>query len=569
MGELIRMPSLGMTMTEGRITRWLVQEGQMIEKGDYLFEVETDKTTLEVDSLYSGLVRKIYYEDMSMVPVNTAVAFIGAPDEEIPAREALLPETELKVPADISTQKRPPQPMEEEQNEQSKYEYDLIVIGAGPGGYVAAIRAAQLGAKVAIIEKDACGGTCLNRGCIPTKALYDKAREWAMIQGAQSAEFTIEHATYDWEKIISFQNGVVRRLVKGVDYLLKKNGVELIRGVATLNRAHEVAVAERTISARHVVLATGGRPMMRIPADSPLSSTDEILNLPTVPRRLVIIGGGVVGCEMANIFRTFGAEVTIVEMMPRLLPMIDEELAIELTKRLKADGVKVLTDTRIERVTVGPGGYSVVIANGNPIVCDLVLEAIGRQNDRSAYEQLEMKATPRGFIEVDAQYRTSVEDVYAIGDCNGISMLAHSASHQGIQVAEQLFGGLKQAQEQPVPWCVFSSLEIASVGKTLEEARKEGISAKEFKVPYASNGKALAMNAKEGFVKTVVDETYGEILGVHIVGEQASTLIHEAVLAMRGELTAYEAGHTIHAHPSLSEMLMEAFLGTSSGAINV
>ena len=338
--------------------------------------------------------------------------------------------------------------------------------------------------------------------------------------------------------------------------------------LTVLKSKHEISLGEQTLSARSIVLATGGRPVMRIPAEKPLSSTDDMLSLDTLPKRIVIIGGGVVGCEMANIFRSFGVEVTIIELMPRILPMMDEELSSELAKRLKADGVNILTGTSVERVAVTADGYSVVTASKTPLVCDLVLEAIGRKNDPSAYEQFGVKLTERGFIAVDAAYQTNVEGVYAIGDCNGISQLAHSASHQGIQVAEQLFGGAHAAQQQPTPVCIFSALEIASVGKTLVEARKEGISAREYKIPYLSNGKALTMNAKEGFVKVVVDDVYGEILGVHIIGEEASTLIHEAVMAMRGELTALEAGHTVHAHPSLSELLMEAFLGGSSGAIN-
>jgi dihydrolipoamide dehydrogenase len=585
MGEFIRMPKLGMTMTEGHITRWLVQEGQTIEKGDLLFEVETDKTALEVDSLYAGLIRKIYYQDMTIVPVNAPVAFIGTPEEEIPAFELPPAEPEqapststslqhnathrssehaIKQTADANIRTK-----ETDQVSDAHFDYDLIVIGAGPGGYVSAIRAAQLGAKVAIIEKDACGGTCLNRGCIPTKAYYEKAKEWAMIQGAKQAGFTIGHASFDWRKIVSLKDDVVGKLVKGVGHLLEKNGVTLIHGAAMLKAQNQIAVGAQTLSARYIVLATGGRPVMRIPTDQPLCSTDDVLSLETLPKRIVIIGGGVVGCEMANIFRTFGVDVTIIELMPRILPMMDEELSAELAKRLKADGVKIRTDTSVERVAVTAEGYSVVIASGAPLACDLVLEAIGRQNDPTAYEQIGVKRTERGFISVDANYQTSIENVFAIGDCNGISQLAHSASHQGIQVAEQLFGESQEMQTQPTPVCIFSALEIASVGKTLAEASKQGLSAREIKIPYLSNGKALAMNAKEGFVKVVVDEEYGEILGVHIIGEQASTLIHEAVMAMRGELTAFEAGHTIHAHPSLSELLMEAFLGGSSGAIHV
>jgi dihydrolipoamide dehydrogenase len=580
MGEFIRMPKLGMTMTEGHITRWLVHEGQMIEKGDLLFEVETDKTTLEVDSLYAGLVRKIYYGDMTVVPVNLPVAFIGKPDENIPEIESIEVESDAAQTADAPRQEKPAEPVMEQipgqQRErrqeaaavQADYDYDLIVIGAGPGGYVAAIRAAQLGANVAVIEKNNCGGTCLYRGCIPTKAFFEKAKEWQTIRDANRSGFRVENPSFDWQKILSWKDGVVRRLVKGVGFLLEKNKVKLIQGTAELTGAHKVTVGEQIISARHIVLATGGKPLIRILADKPLMSTDEILQLECLPRSIVIIGGGVIGCEMAHILRTFGVEVTIVELMPRILPMMDEELSAELSRQLKAEGVQILSNVSVERVTYSKEGYSVLIASGKPLTCDLVLEAIGRQNDPTAYQHIDIKKNSRGFIEVDETYQTSIDGVYAIGDCNGISQLAHSASHQGIQVAEHLFNDRELPHDQPVPVCIFSALEIASVGLTLDEAKKQDIPAREYKVPYISNGKALTMNAKEGFVKVIVDERYGEILGVHIIGEQASTLIHEAVLAMRGELTAHEAGHTIHAHPSLSELLMEAFLGGSSGAIN-
>lgn len=568
MGEWIRMPKLGMTMTEGRITHWLVKEGQTIAKGEYIFEVETDKTTLEVDSLYSGVIRRLYYEEMALVPVNSPVAFIGTSEETIPDLDTNLTD----LPAHQNEPGQPSEGISEtskpDTQQRNNFQYDLIIIGAGPGGYVAAIRASQLGAKVAVIEKDACGGTCLNRGCIPTKSYFEKAREWATIKNAGKLGFSTGEPSFDWQTITTLKNGVVKRLVNGVGYLLKKNGVELIAGEAVIEKPHTVRAAGRQLTARYLVLATGGRPVMRVAADTPLSSTDEMLNLNSLPKRLIIIGGGVIGCEMANIFRTFGVDVTMIELMPRILPMIDEELAAELAKRLNADGIKILTGTVVEKVAGSRGEYSVQIAGGTSLECDMVLEAIGRTNDTSAYESLGPKLTKRGFIEVDEAFRTSVEDLYAIGDCNGISQLAHSASHQGVQVAEQLFGGLDHQQNQPVPACIFSALEIATVGKTLEDAKKEGIPAKEVKIPYSSNGKALAMDAKEGFVKVVIDETYGEILGVHIIGEQASVMIHEAVMAMRGELTAKEAGHTIHAHPSLSELLMEAFLGGSSGAIN-
>ncbi len=581
MGSFIMMPKLGMTMTEGHITRWLVKEGQQIEKGDLLFEVETDKTTLEVDSIYSGVIRKLYYEAPVLVPVESPVAFIGTLDEAVPEIEMVTagnaadaapaqkaPAAGQKPPAATDPKPTAAVTQNPSASDRASYDYDLVTIGAGPGGYVAAIRAAQLGARVAVIEKDTCGGTCLNRGCIPTKALYSKAREWECIRDAGKHGFAVEKATFDWKKIMAHKDDAVKQLVKGVGYLLDKNGVKLIKGCADVKRPHEVTVGDKTITARYIVLATGSWPLAKISSESRLQNTDDILSLQTLPKKLAIIGGGVVGCEIAYIMNAFGVDVTVIEVMPRLLPGIDAEVSATLQKKLSASGIKIMTEAAVEKVTGQQGDYTVHIAKGDAIRCDLVLEAVGRQTDNSAFSELGVKLTQRGYIETDTICATSIEGVYAIGDCTGLPQLAHNASHQGIHVAEHLFGGVNSFEEQPVPVCIFSAMEVASVGKTLEEAKKAGIDAMEYKVPYVTNGKALAMSAKEGFVKVVADTKYGEILGVHIIGEHASSLVHEAVMAIRGELTALEAGHTIHVHPTLSEMLMEAFLGCSSGAIN-
>ncbi len=571
MGNFILMPKLGMTMTEGQIIKWLVTEGQQIEKGDFLFEVETDKTTLEVDSLYEGVIRKLYYDAPVVVPINTPVAYIGAQDEEIPEPPSAVFETPApakEAAADNSAMKKDIVEASLSQKQPS-YDYDLVVIGAGPGGYVSAIRAAQLGAKVLVVEKDSCGGTCLNRGCIPTKALYYKAKEWTALSCAEQSCFSVSGATFDWKRIMAFKDDTVKQLVGGVNFLLNKNKIKLIKGEAAVKKAHEVTVGNETISAGSIILATGSCPLMRVAADNTLYSTDELLSLDQLPEKLVIIGGGVVGCEMAYIYNAFGVDVTLIEIMPQLLPAIDKELSAVLTKRMLADGIKIMTQTQVDKVSGAVGAYTVHLSDGRTIQSDAVLEAIGRQADKSAFSETGLKLTGKGYVAVDDRYATSLEGLYAIGDCTGISQLAHSASHQGIQVVERLFGNSVNDETQPIPACIFSALEIATVGKTLDEAKQAGSDAMEFKVPYTSNGKALAMNAKEGFVKVVADKRYGEILGVHIIGEQASVLIHEAVMVMRGEMTASEAAHTVHVHPTLNEMLIEAYLGCSTGAIHV
>ena len=570
MGNFVLMPKLGMTMTAGKITKWLVTEGKSVQKGEYIFEVETDKTTLEVDSLYEGVLRKIYFDELSEVPVNTPVAYIGGEKEEIPPLEAAsLPMEQETAPEKRETPVETIKASLTPQKSATVYDFDLIVVGAGPGGYVAAIRAAQLGAKVAVAEKDRVGGTCLNRGCIPTKALHQSAKEWKILREAAARGFSVKEASFDWGKIIAHKNDTVLKLVSGVEGLLAKNGVALMKGAAEVRRAHEVLVNGTAHTAKNIVLATGGVPVAKIKSQEKLFNTDDILDLTALPRKIVIIGGGVVGCEMACILHEFGVDTTVVEFLPRILPMFDADLSAALAQNMARGGIELRTSATVAEVAGKKGGYTVKLTDGSAIACDLVLEAIGRRADTSAFSGLGVACRGNGFVAVDEFLATNVEGVYAIGDLNGISQLAHSASHQGMTVAEHLFGGLTKIEQQPVPACVFAGLEIASVGKTLREAKEEGVSAREYAFPYAANGKALSMHAQEGFVKVVYDDVYGEILGVHIAGEQASTLIHEAVVAMRAEMTVHDVGHTIHAHPTLSETLMEAFLGCSTGAIHI
>ncbi len=450
--------------------------------------------------------------------------------------------------------------------EQHPYEFDVIVVGGGPGGYVAAIRASQLGAKVALVERGALGGTCVNRGCIPTKALYHAAHVWRTINGALKEGFTVENASFDWAAVLKRKNVAVKKLATGVSGLLAKNGVTVIAGEARVERAHEV-IADRTYTTDYIVLATGSRPVCRILSEAKLLTTDDILDLPALPGSLAIIGGGVVGCEIASIFAAFGVKITVIEFMPRILPMFDAEVAETLRAAMSAAGVKIITNARFVRVA-GDKPRRFALEDGTQIECDIVLEAIGRAAETASFAGLGLELNAKGYVRVDANYLTGAEGVYAIGDVNGLSQLAHSASHQGVSAVEHALLG-KSAERQLVPACVFALLEIASVGMTLDEAKSTGYPAAiESKFSYAGNGKAASMGATKGFAKVVCDKDSGQILGAHIVGESASTIIHEAVMAMRAGLTAKEAGETIHAHPTLSETLMEAFLGAAGNAVH-
>ncbi len=583
MGNFVTMPKLGMTMTDGKIMKWLKNEGDKIEKGDYIFEVETDKTSLEVDCLYDGVLLKKYYDEGETVVCNEPMAYIGEAGEAIPEIEKVAPPTPTAdapaqsaavatVPASSSPKKEKKTAAPLFADDTTKYDYDLIIVGAGPGGYVAALRAAQLGAKVCVVEKDTVGGTCLNRGCIPTKSLYASANQWRKIKEADSFGFKVEKATFDYAKIIDLKNGTVKQLTGGVSALLKKAKVDVKKAVGKVVAEHKVEVDGKTLTAKFIILATGATPasvLKNLPKDVEIYDTDKILDLKKLPKSMVIIGGGVIGCEMACILNNFGVKVTIIELMPTILPMIDEELSACLADHMKKGGITILNGVTADKIAKDGKGYKLTLSDGKEIATDLILEAVGRKTVTDGFEGLGVNISPKGFVEVDEFCATNLPSVFAIGDINGKWQLAHAASEQGITAVERMFGGLTEVEEQPVPSCIFTDLEISVIGMTEKEAKEQGIPVRVFKFPYAANGKALCLREKEGFAKVVADERFGEILGVHIIGAESSVMIHEAVAAMRGELTAEAAGTAIHAHPTLSEVLAEAFLGASKGALHI
>ncbi len=557
MGKFMTMPKLDMSMEEGIIVDWLVKKGDKIQRGDIVVEIETGKLSLEVDNpAADGTVLELYAAAGDTVKVNEPIMYIGEPGE-VP------PTVGKKSPVDEAKQERV------EAVEEASASYDLAVIGGGPGGYVCAIRAARLGARVVLFEKDSLGGVCLNRGCIPTKALVRNAEAWQEVLNAGPMGISLSDPSFDWEKILERKDRVVNTLVSGVEGLLKKNNVEIVRAEASAGADGIITAAGKTWKAENIVLATGTKPL-EIPFDNDGSvriyNSAELLAEKKLPESIVIVGGGVIGVEMASIYSSFGVKVTIVEMLDSIIAAADAEVSELLRAELVKSGVDIRTSTGFRAVKDGRA----VLADGSEIAAGAVLIAVGRQPvlDGLSPEAV-VKLDSKGFIETDDTLGTSAENIYAIGDITGICQLAHVASKQGLQVAEHLFNGkTEKINYNAVPSCIFTKPEIAWVGMTEAEAEEKGLPVKVGKFPFKAIGKALAGGEAGGFVKVIVDERWDEILGVHIIGAHASDLIAEAGAAVHLESTSEELAAAVHAHPTLSEALMEACEAVRGKAIH-
>ncbi|HYC90061.1 MAG TPA: dihydrolipoyl dehydrogenase [Thermoanaerobaculia bacterium] len=463
-------------------------------------------------------------------------------------------------------------------------QYDVVIIGSGPGGYVAGIRAGQLGLKVAVIEKDPfLGGTCLHRGCIPTKSLLENADVWGKIQKAKDFGITVGDVTINWSDVQKRKQGVVDNNAKGIEFLFKKNKVEKIVGFGKVVDRNTIDIAVegqsgKQIKTKNIILAMGSVPkdLPHIKADgTKIINSDHILQIDRIPKSMLVIGAGAVGCEFASIFSRFGTKTTIVEVMPQLLPIEDEEISKEFTRIMKKKGIDVFTDAKVLSCEPSETGVkSTVETKGKQqvIETEVVLSATGRGpvTGNCGLENLKgVKLDKRGYIEIDAMMRTGEPNVYAIGDIVPTPALAHCASAEGILAVEHIAGKeVRPINYDHVPNATYTEPEVASVGLTEKKARERGYDVKVGKFPMTANSKAKIIGEANGLVKYVVDAKYDEILGVHIVGPKATELIVEACAALELEATSESIAKTIHAHPTLSEALMEAAEDVAGHAIH-
>lgn len=554
MAEKVIMPKQGLQMTEGTIIKWIVEESGVCTKGEPLFEMETDKLTITMDSPASGTLLKIVRGEGETVPITEMIAVIGQPGEDI---LNLLGETE-KSKDSVQVLLTPTA------GSVGEDAFDVAVIGGGPGGYVAAIRCAQLGKKTALIEKRDLGGTCLNRGCIPTKALLYAAELYEeMKENGDMLGITAKELTVDFTRTARRKDEVVRKLQNGIAGLVKARKITLLEGKAELTGKHTFRILDRDYSATDIILATGSEPAkVPIPgADKPgVMDSDGVLEMERLPESAVIIGGGVIGTEFATLLSAFGKKVTVLEMLPRILNEMDEDVSATMKKLLQEKGVKIHTGAKVTEIR--DGLTCVYEENGKTgeAQCEIVVIAVGR---RPVTKDLGLEtagvATDRGFVAVDEQMRTNIPNIYAIGDITGKIQLAHVASAQGLVAAASVAGRDEKMSYKIVPMCIYSNPEIASVGLTEAQAKAQGLTVKTGNFRTSGNGRSMIMmNSKDGWVKIVSDEQSGEILGACIVAPRATDMIGEIAVAMRAEATIEEIGSTIHAHPTVSEIIMEA-----------
>ena len=581
MATEVLMPKLGLTMTEGTIEEWKFKEGDTVKKGDILFSVATDKLTNDVEAEEDGVLLKILLPEGETAPCKSVIGWIGAAGEAVPdAAGAAAPAAAPAAPAAAAPAAAAPATAPAAAGQKT-----IIVIGGGPGGYVAAIRASQLGAKVTLVEREHIGGTCLNIGCIPTKCLLHSAELVSEIkdQGADIG-VKVSGVEVDFPQVIAHKNAISKQLTQGVAGLLKQNKVTRVDGEASFTGPKTLSVKKadgsvEEMTADAIIVATGSvnsqPPIPGLKENPNCIDSTGALGLEKLPKSMVVIGGGVIGLELACAYAAFGTKITVVEALDHMLPMLDGDLTKIGVAHMKKMGMEFHLECPVQAVEESPVGAKVICRNkaGETVgfEAEKVLVAIGRKANTAG---LNLEAAgldnDRGRIIVNDKMETSVPGVYAIGDCvKGYAQLAHTASAMGEVAAENICGMEARYDESTNPTCVYIEPEAASVGLTEEQAKAQGIDYIVGKFPMSANGKALILNGGEGLVKIIAGREYGEVLGMHIIGPRATDLICEGALAIGSELTLDELAATIHSHPTVTETMRECALDALGRAVHI
>ena len=568
----LKMPQLGLTMEEGTLSKWLKHEGDTVKAGEVVAEITTDKLTNELTSEQDGVVLKLVAQEGDDIPVKGTLAWIGQAGEAVPGA----------VPAAVAA--AVPQAPAAPAAAPAGGKKSVIVIGGGPGGYVAAIRAAQLGAEVTVVEKQYLGGTCLNVGCIPTKCLLHSAElvEQIKTQGKEIG-VEVEGVKVNFPQVIAHKNAISKQLTSGVAGLLKMNKVKKVDGTAKFTGEKQLEVtkadgSKETMTADAIIVATGSvnvqPPIPGLKENPNCIDSTGALSLEKLPQTMVVIGGGVIGLELACAYAAFGTKITVVEAMDHMLPMLDGDLTKIGVAHMKKMGMDFHLECPVQSVESSPVGAKVVCKDKSgktvSFEAEKVLVAIGRKANTAGLDLAAGKIdNDKGRILVNDKMETNVPGVYAIGDCVfGHAQLAHTASAMGEVASENICGLEAHYCEKTNPTCVYMEPEAASVGLTEEQCKAQGIAYKVGKFPMSANGKALILNGGEGLVKIIAGAEYGEILGMHIIGPRATDLIAEGALAIEGEMTLDEIIDTIHSHPTVTETMREAALNAEKRAIH-
>lgn len=562
----LKLEKLSGESKSGKIGKINVKIGDEIKEGDVLLQVESQKGNVSVKSDVNGKIIEVLIDEGETINIGDSLFNV----------EGVKCEGSSKKTSDFNYFNNMMKPKKEE------IESDITIIGAGPGGYVAAIYAAKQGMKVVLIEKEHVGGTCLNHGCIPTKALVRSSEVYKNMVEADSFGLFADNISVKMEKVIKRKDGIISELKNGIEYLLEKHNIKKIDGNGEIIDKNTVFVktgrAETTIKSKNIIIATGSThsivPIKGIDSKNVITSK-ETLAMTNLPKKLVIVGGGVIGMEFAFIYANFGVEVFVVEYANKILVSLDEDCCQEISSIAKEKGIKLYTSSKVEAISETENGECVVSFNQNGvnkyISSDKVLVAVGRQPyiEGLGIEKLgiEMNDNKRG-IKVNGKMQTNIPNIYAIGDVTNIIQLAHVASHQGIIAVDNILGKNKIINYSTVPSAIFTEPEIGVVGITEKIAKEKGIEIEVGKFPFAANGKALTLGEKEGFVKIIKNKSTGKIIGSTIIGPHATDLLASITLCINNGFTSKEITETIFAHPTISESLHEAALNLEGGAIH-